>query len=259
MLTRPPATRQTVSAIPAVPSNPDAHRTSTHQRKPADDSDTGTTAGPLKAGQAGEQDRGHQWTVKRATRARTGAARSGGTGGRRPQVRRPRSGTCVARRGTAASGSPQQRALLAALLLREGRTATAAELIDAVWGEDPPSQALAALRTYASRLRKILDAGRLVTEAGGYALRIGPERSTSRGLRSGRRGGEGARRRGPRPAREPARQGAGPVGRRAAGRGAGPVRREPAHPAGGVAAPAHSRPGSTWTWSSAATRRRSPN
>ncbi|MFF3687094.1 tetratricopeptide repeat protein [Streptomyces sp. NPDC002187] len=42
------------------------------------------------------------------------------------------------------TGSSQQRALLVALLLREGRTATAAELIDALWGEDPPSQALAA-------------------------------------------------------------------------------------------------------------------
>lgn len=70
-----------------------------------------------------------------------------------------------------ATGSPQQRALLAALLLREGRTATAAELIDALWGEEPPSQALAALRTYASRLRKVLDAGVLVSESGGYALR----------------------------------------------------------------------------------------
>ncbi|MET9380173.1 BTAD domain-containing putative transcriptional regulator [Streptomyces sp. NPDC002928] len=69
------------------------------------------------------------------------------------------------------TGSPQQRALLAALLLREGRTATAAELIDALWGEEPPSQALAALRTYASRLRKVLDAGVLVSESGGYAIR----------------------------------------------------------------------------------------
>ncbi|GAA4808685.1 AfsR/SARP family transcriptional regulator [Streptomyces ziwulingensis] len=76
-------------------------------------------------------------------------------------------------RGTQAlaTGSPQQRALLAALLLREGRTATAAELIDALWGEDPPSQALAAVRTYASRLRKVLDAGVLVSESGGYAVR----------------------------------------------------------------------------------------
>ncbi|MFI9005277.1 BTAD domain-containing putative transcriptional regulator [Streptomyces sp. NPDC053541] len=69
------------------------------------------------------------------------------------------------------TGSPQQRALLAALLLRNGRTATAAELIDAIWGEDPPSQALAAVRTYASRLRKALDPGVLVSESGGYAIR----------------------------------------------------------------------------------------
>ncbi|TGA95318.1 BTAD domain-containing putative transcriptional regulator [Streptomyces sp. MZ04] len=67
-------------------------------------------------------------------------------------------------------GSPQQRALLAALLMRDGRTATASELIDAVWGDDPPSQALAAVRTYASRLRKVLPPGVLVSEAGGYAV-----------------------------------------------------------------------------------------
>ncbi|MFF1655471.1 BTAD domain-containing putative transcriptional regulator [Streptomyces sp. NPDC058255] len=69
------------------------------------------------------------------------------------------------------AGSPQQRALLAALLLREGRTATAAELIDALWGDEPPSQALAAVRTYASRLRKTLGAEVLVSESGGYAIR----------------------------------------------------------------------------------------
>ncbi|MEU8892240.1 BTAD domain-containing putative transcriptional regulator [Streptomyces sp. NPDC048442] len=69
------------------------------------------------------------------------------------------------------AGSPQQRALLALLLLRDGRTATAAELIDGIWGEEPPSQALAALRTYASRLRKALGADVLVSLAGGYAIR----------------------------------------------------------------------------------------
>ncbi|GGT21512.1 regulatory protein AfsR [Streptomyces kurssanovii] len=79
------------------------------------------------------------------------------------------------RRGgeTLPPGSPQQRALLVALLLRDGRTATAHELIDAIWGEEPPSQALAAVRTYASRLRKALDPDTLVSESGGYALRIG--------------------------------------------------------------------------------------
>ncbi|GGW99698.1 BTAD domain-containing putative transcriptional regulator [Streptomyces noursei] len=72
-----------------------------------------------------------------------------------------------------AAGSPQQRALLAALLLRGGRTATAPELVDALWGDEPPHAALAALRTYASRLRKALgaDAEALVSESGGYALR----------------------------------------------------------------------------------------
>ncbi|MGY1436310.1 AfsR/SARP family transcriptional regulator [Streptomyces reniochalinae] len=74
-------------------------------------------------------------------------------------------------------GSPQQRALLAALLLRGGHTATAEELIDAIWGEDPPEQAKAALRTYASRIRKALgpDADLLVSESGGYSLHTGPE------------------------------------------------------------------------------------
>ncbi|MFG3332102.1 BTAD domain-containing putative transcriptional regulator [Streptomyces tendae] len=72
------------------------------------------------------------------------------------------------------SGSPQQRALLAALLLRDGRTATAPELIDAVWGDDPPSQALAVMRTYMSRLRKTLSSAHLVSESGGYALRLPP-------------------------------------------------------------------------------------
>ncbi|MEU3724639.1 BTAD domain-containing putative transcriptional regulator [Streptomyces sp. NPDC031705] len=70
------------------------------------------------------------------------------------------------------SGSPQQRALLAVLLLRDGRTATAPELIDAIWGEDPPQQALATIRTYASRLRKVLEPGLLVSDAGGYAIRL---------------------------------------------------------------------------------------
>lgn len=73
------------------------------------------------------------------------------------------------------SGSPQQRALLTALLLRGGRTATAAELIDGIWGDEPPSQALAAVRTYASRLRKVLGPDTLVSDSGGYAMRTAPD------------------------------------------------------------------------------------
>ncbi|GHH78668.1 hypothetical protein GCM10018793_29750 [Streptomyces sulfonofaciens] len=72
------------------------------------------------------------------------------------------------------TGSPQQRALLAALLLQRGRSSTAAELVDAMWGQEPPAQSLAALRTYASRLRKALGTDALVSAAGGYALRLPP-------------------------------------------------------------------------------------
>ncbi|NUS12101.1 MAG: AfsR family transcriptional regulator [Streptomyces sp.] len=70
------------------------------------------------------------------------------------------------------TGPPQQRALLAVLLLRGGRTATAAELLDALWGDTPPNTALAALRSYAFRLRKALGSQTLVTDSGGYAIRI---------------------------------------------------------------------------------------
>ncbi|MFF5706194.1 BTAD domain-containing putative transcriptional regulator [Streptomyces sp. NPDC012794] len=80
------------------------------------------------------------------------------------------------------SGSPQQRALLAVLLLRDGRTATAPELIDAIWGDDPPQQALATIRTYASRLRKVLEPGLLVSDAGGYAIRLRHQEALDLGI-----------------------------------------------------------------------------
>jgi DNA-binding SARP family transcriptional activator len=73
------------------------------------------------------------------------------------------------------TGAPQQRALLAVLLLRGGRTATASELLDALWGETPPNTALAALRSYAFRLRKALGSETLVTDSGGYAIQIPTE------------------------------------------------------------------------------------
>lgn len=69
-------------------------------------------------------------------------------------------------------GTPQQRALFTALLLRDGRTATSHELIDAIWDDEPPRQALAVTRTYASRLRKVLSEEIVVGEAGGYAVRM---------------------------------------------------------------------------------------
>ncbi|MGW2051737.1 BTAD domain-containing putative transcriptional regulator [Streptomyces sp. NPDC001858] len=76
-------------------------------------------------------------------------------------------------------GPPQQRAVVTALLLRRGRAMGMAELIEAVWGEGLPSDPVAVVRTYVSRLRKALEPGRahgepprlLVSVADGYALR----------------------------------------------------------------------------------------
>ncbi|MGW0792670.1 BTAD domain-containing putative transcriptional regulator [Streptomyces sp. NPDC002911] len=54
-------------------------------------------------------------------------------------------------------GPPQQRAVLAILLLRHGRPATVSELVDGLWGERPPTGAVGVLRTYVSRLRRALE------------------------------------------------------------------------------------------------------
>ena len=71
-------------------------------------------------------------------------------------------------------GRPQEQALLCALLLRDGRTATAQELVDAIWEGEPPARVIASLRTHAFRLRKTLGAGVLISRAGGYALAPAP-------------------------------------------------------------------------------------
>src|SRR5262249_52651706 len=54
-------------------------------------------------------------------------------------------------------GSPQQQAFLAVLLLRQERAASVADVVEALWGGNPPPRAVGALRTYASRLRKLLE------------------------------------------------------------------------------------------------------
>jgi DNA-binding SARP family transcriptional activator len=56
-------------------------------------------------------------------------------------------------------GSPQQRAVLAFLLLREGRPAAAEEIIESLWGEDAPRSGNGVLRTYIYRLRRLFATG----------------------------------------------------------------------------------------------------
>ncbi|MEV0036438.1 BTAD domain-containing putative transcriptional regulator [Streptomyces sp. NPDC050804] len=54
-------------------------------------------------------------------------------------------------------GSPQQRVVMAALLLRQGAPVSAEDLVDAVWGDGPPASATNALRIYVHRLRRCLE------------------------------------------------------------------------------------------------------
>jgi DNA-binding SARP family transcriptional activator len=71
-------------------------------------------------------------------------------------------------------GSPQQQAVLAALLAARGRFVPVGELVDGLWGERAPATGEAVVRTYISRLRRLF-AGHglepaLRSRAGGYRL-----------------------------------------------------------------------------------------
>ena len=67
---------------------------------------------------------------------------------------------------------PKQRALLAMLLLRRGEVVPGAELIEALWGEEPPSTAQTALHGHVSAVRKLIGADRIKTRPPGYLLQV---------------------------------------------------------------------------------------
>jgi len=79
-------------------------------------------------------------------------------------------------------GASRQRTVFAVLAARAGRPVTREELIDAVWGADPPASTDSLIYTYIARLRRVLEPGRsprapsgLLASAGrGYALNLGP-------------------------------------------------------------------------------------
>ncbi|MEU3985252.1 BTAD domain-containing putative transcriptional regulator [Streptomyces sp. NPDC026672] len=71
-------------------------------------------------------------------------------------------------------GSPQQRATLTTLLLGEGAPVSAAELVDTVWGGGAPRTATSVLRTYVSRLRRVIGADVIGSSCGGYVLHTSP-------------------------------------------------------------------------------------
>src|SRR5258705_7299004 len=68
------------------------------------------------------------------------------------------------------------RALLAYLLLHANKPVSADQLIDEVWGPEPPKTAAASLQNYISRLRKAIGSDLIVSQAPGYFLRVDPER-----------------------------------------------------------------------------------
>jgi DNA-binding SARP family transcriptional activator/class 3 adenylate cyclase len=74
-----------------------------------------------------------------------------------------------------ALGGQKRRAVLAVLLLHANETLSSERLIDELWGESPPANALKTLQVHVSRLRKALPADVLMTRGHGYELRLGPD------------------------------------------------------------------------------------
>jgi DNA-binding SARP family transcriptional activator len=74
-----------------------------------------------------------------------------------------------------ALGGRKQRALLALLLLHANEVVSRDRLIDALWGERPPSSAHQSLDSYVSRLRRVLGQERLLRRPPGYVLVLEPD------------------------------------------------------------------------------------
>ena len=69
----------------------------------------------------------------------------------------------------------KQRCLLAALVVANGRACTMDELVDALWGSDPPASARKLVQVYVSQLRRSLPpSARIVTRPASYALEVPP-------------------------------------------------------------------------------------
>ena len=66
----------------------------------------------------------------------------------------------------------KERAVLALLALRADRPVRLGELVDALWGDDPPASATKTAQTYVSSLRRRLRAGTIEHGPGGYRLRL---------------------------------------------------------------------------------------
>jgi DNA-binding SARP family transcriptional activator len=88
----------------------------------------------------------------------------------------------LAPEGPVVLGSTKQRALLAVLLLQTGRVVSVEQLINDLWGEQPPTSAANALWVHVAGLRRALEPARrrgepsiIVTRTPGYLIDVGPE------------------------------------------------------------------------------------
>ena len=72
-------------------------------------------------------------------------------------------------------GSLQQRAILVALLIARNSVVSTDQLIDVVWGDEPPASAASTLRGLIWRLRKRLDIADIEGRADGYRLAAGDD------------------------------------------------------------------------------------
>src|SRR5829696_7782609 len=76
-------------------------------------------------------------------------------------------------------GGPQQRAVLALLLLRSIQVVHRDRLIDELWGDRPPVAARETIKVYVGRLRRIFgengSGATLATRGGGYVLEVDAE------------------------------------------------------------------------------------
>jgi len=73
-----------------------------------------------------------------------------------------------------ALGGGRQRKLLLALLIHANEVVSGDRMIEALWGERPPASAAKLVQGFVSKLRRVLDDGRLETRAPGYVLRVDP-------------------------------------------------------------------------------------
>jgi DNA-binding SARP family transcriptional activator len=79
----------------------------------------------------------------------------------------------VSQRGRPVEGGTlKERSLLGLLALQPNRIVSHTEIIDVLWGENPPASCPNLIHTYASKLRKLIGPGQLSSaKRGGYVLR----------------------------------------------------------------------------------------